>query len=56
MRGYTFARFGLWSAVLLGILQAQTSAKVDFAHDVLPILRQNCFGCHGPAQQVSGLR
>ena len=38
-----------------GMLSAQT-AKVDFAKDVLPILRQNCIGCHGPAQQMSGLR
>src|SRR6266496_2577268 len=24
--------------------------------DVVPILRQNCIGCHGPSQQISGLR
>jgi len=30
--------------------------KVDFAKDVLPILRQNCVGCHGPVQQNSGMR
>lgn len=35
---------------------AATPAKVDFGKDVLPILRQNCFGCHGPSQQMSGLR
>src|SRR6266478_7492067 len=35
---------------------AQNPAKVDFGRDVLPILRQNCVGCHGPAQQISGLR
>ncbi len=38
------------------ILTAQTPAKVDFSRDVLPILRQNCVGCHGPAQQMSGFR
>ena len=42
--------------ILFGIVSAQTPAKVDFAKDVLPILRQNCVGCHGPAQQTSGLR
>src|SRR5262249_15750654 len=26
------------------------------AKDVQPILRQNCVGCHGPAQQTSGMR
>jgi len=31
-------------------------AKVDFGRDVLPIFRQNCVGCHGPAQATSGLR
>ncbi|MEY2395920.1 MAG: hypothetical protein QOF94_2265 [Acidobacteriaceae bacterium] len=39
-----------------GILCAQTPAKVDFGRDVLPILRQNCVSCHGPAQQNSGMR
>jgi ankyrin repeat protein len=38
------------------VLSAQTPAKVDFAKDVLPILRQNCVPCHGPAQQSSGMR
>lgn len=38
------------------MLPAQTPAKVDFARDVLPILRQNCVPCHGPAQQNSGMR
>ena len=35
---------------------AQAPAKVDFAADVLPIFRQNCMGCHGPALQQGGLR
>jgi ankyrin repeat protein len=39
-----------------GMLSAQNSAKVDFAKDVQPILRQSCVGCHGPAQQSNGLR
>ena len=46
----------LCSLIFAGILPAQTPAKVDFGKDVLPILRQNCIGCHGPAQQMSGLR
>src|SRR5713101_414966 len=50
------ARPSLCSLVFAGILSAQTPAKVDFAKDVLPILRQNCVGCHGPSQQTSGLR
>ena len=35
---------------------AQQPAKVDFARDVLPIFQQSCFGCHGPTQQMNGLR
>src|SRR5689334_13032288 len=30
--------------------------KVDFARDVQPLFRQNCYGCHGPTQQRNGLR
>src|SRR6266568_3697498 len=44
------------SFILASILSAQTPAKVDYARDVLPILRQNCVSCHGPAQQSSGMR
>jgi len=35
---------------------SQTRAKIDFARDVQPILRQNCIGCHGPAKQSNGMR
>jgi Planctomycete cytochrome C/Ankyrin repeats (3 copies) len=34
----------------------RTTAKIDFSRDVLPIFRQNCIGCHGPSQQINGLR
>jgi len=39
-----------------GTFSAQTSDKVDFARDVQPIFRQNCYGCHGPRQQNNNLR
>ncbi|HXA50122.1 MAG TPA: ankyrin repeat domain-containing protein [Candidatus Acidoferrum sp.] len=55
MRG-SIAQAALCSLTFAGALSAQSSAKPDFAKDVLPILRQNCFGCHGPSQQISGLR
>ena len=35
--------------------QSQPS-KVDFGRDVQPIFQQHCVGCHGPAQQMNGLR
>ncbi|MGH9719153.1 MAG: ankyrin repeat domain-containing protein [Bryobacteraceae bacterium] len=58
---------GLWScpvtirailyACLLGeTLAAQIPAKVDFARDIQPILRDHCVECHGPSQQMRGLR
>jgi ankyrin repeat protein len=30
--------------------------RVDFVRDVQPILRQNCYGCHGPQQHMSNFR
>jgi len=42
---------------LVARLDGQTSApKVDFATEILPLLREKCVGCHGPAQQMSGYR
>jgi ankyrin repeat protein len=38
-----------------GTALAQDS-KPDFGRDVLPLFRQNCGGCHGPKQQIAGLR
>ena len=52
----------LVSSVLLLPVAAQTpspqgpSAKVDYEKDVKPLLSQNCYGCHGPEVQQSGLR
>src|SRR6266516_6949451 len=44
-------------ACLLGKgLAAQVPANVDFARDIQPILRDHCVECHGPSQQMRGLR
>ncbi len=45
-----------YSAVMAAAVSAQSAVKVDFARDVAPIFRQNCIGCHGPSQQINGLR
>ena len=45
-------------AFVTGIASAQTAtpAKVDFGRDVLPIFREQCGDCHGPAKQRAGMR
>ena len=31
-------------------------AAADFASDIEPIFHERCYGCHGPSQQMNGLR
>ena len=60
-----FQRLSVLSAVALVVAaatanhaqsQARPPAKVDFATEIQPILRQNCIKCHGPKEQKNGLR
>ena len=50
------------AATILGNLSvwslsaAQAPAKVDFGRDIQPLLREHCVECHGPSQQMRGLR
>src|SRR5438105_850804 len=37
-------------------LPPAVTIQVDYDKDVRPILSQNCYGCHGPEVQQSGLR
>src|SRR5436305_3431160 len=37
-------------------LPAPATRKIDFAVDVLPLLKKNCFSCHGSEHQEGGLR
>ena len=46
----------LRSGLLLVLFTGLLSAKVDFTTQVAPLLRSRCQGCHGAAQQMSGLR
>src|SRR5262245_12019275 len=42
---------------VLGVtLASQAPAKVDFGRDVQPILREQCYSCHGPSQQLNNFR
>jgi len=50
-RRYAPALSCLW---LFGGALAADAA--DFARDVQPIFRERCYGCHGPSQQLQGLR
>jgi ankyrin repeat protein len=44
------------SAPFTRIDASQPPAPVDFVRDVQPLLRQHCYGCHGPTQQMNGFR
>jgi len=44
------------TAGLSGGVSAQSPERVDFARDVQPLLRTNCYGCHGPALQNGNFR
>ena len=41
---------------LVPLLSAQTRARVDFRSDIQPLFQQYCIGCHGPSQQMAGMR
>jgi hypothetical protein len=45
-------RILLTATTMIGL----ASAAVDYSRDVQPILQKRCYGCHGPAQQMSNLR
>ena len=61
MPGWRVLRVGLACAGALAMLLAAEGppagkARVDFARDIRPIFEKYCFDCHGPKQQLSGLR
>jgi hypothetical protein len=43
-------------ATALPAAGAATPASVDYGRDVKPLLKQNCYRCHGASQQKGGLR
>lgn len=51
--------FAVFAGAVSALLFAATGfaqTKVEFARDIQPIFRQNCYGCHGPAMANAGLR
>jgi hypothetical protein len=46
-------RYLVWGLILACGAQTKT---IDFTRDVQPILTTRCSGCHGPQQQMNGLR
>ena len=54
-----FASFGIVAAFCFGSFSRVTGAEeIDFSEQVLPILSENCFHCHGPdaGDRKGGLR
>jgi mono/diheme cytochrome c family protein len=41
---------------VLPCLETGATEPLDFVHDIQPILEENCWHCHGPDEQESGLR
>jgi hypothetical protein len=41
---------------LLGVMIVAPAGAADFAKDVQPIFEKSCYSCHGPKQQMGGLR
>src|SRR5262245_20687606 len=47
----------IWSAISVVVALPPLAAQtIDFARQVRPILSEKCYFCHGPAQQMKGLR
>lgn len=42
--------------MLLGSVSFSVGSPVSFEEDILPIFESNCFDCHGPDKERSGLR
>ena len=39
-----------------GTPDSASSSKVEFAREILPLFEKSCYSCHGPKQQMRGLR
>ena len=53
----SFASFVIGAGyVFAGLLAAQTPNNIDFRRDIQPLFQEHCIGCHGPSQQMGGMR
>jgi mono/diheme cytochrome c family protein len=52
----TMAAAGAGWTLLQPVDFVRAQNRVDFARDVMPIFEESCVGCHGPEQQMAGLR
>lgn len=53
----SFASFVIGAGyVFAGLLAAQTLNNIDFRRDIQPLFQEHCIGCHGPSQQMGGMR
>ena len=50
-------RMSFGGPIVLAVMAISLPAqKVDFRRDVQPIFKANCYGCHGPTQQMNAFR
>ncbi len=48
--------FGVTLLLMCAVEVRAVDSAPDFSLDIFPILRRNCFECHGPKKQEAGLR
>src|SRR5689334_18339670 len=62
MRNIVASTIALSLGLILAFFSANSNAantgqkKVDFVHEVQPILRESCYSCHGPEKKKGDLR
>src|SRR5512145_66403 len=44
------------TTLCVSVCAADAPRSTDFGRDIQPLLREHCVECHGPSQQMKGLR
>ncbi len=55
-RWTVLALAGTFAIAAGGVRLGQSSTKIDFAHDIAPLLKAKCGSCHGAEAPAAGLR